>query len=153
MDTGVLDDILDDGMDIRYNGDTTYMSPPLGSILTLKTAAREVDMDDTSPATKGGVTNTLTNIQIFRHGIPYDPSVSLTPLGFKGNKNLTISKMSLYPRYYDRLRAILPNSVFNPKHDEGITKETVCLGLVIDAHHQGMSNLLENLQNTLHFEL
>ena len=95
----------------------------------------------------------MTYEQVLRRVVPYGPTVSLTPSGFKGYKNLTINKMSLYPRYYDRLCDILPNSVFNPKHDEGIMKETICLGLIIEAYNQGMSPLAEDLHNTLHFEL
>ena len=125
------------------------MGPPL----IIKTAARDpVDLNSGSNYGEEG-TNTLMEGQVLRHGVPYDPSVSLTPLGFKGNKNLTISKMSLYPRYYERLHTILPNAVFNPKLDKGIAKETVCLALIVDAHREGLTTLSESLQNLLHLEL
>ena len=92
------------------------------------------------------VTDTSTDDIVLWGGKPYDPSVSLTSSGFKGNKNITVLKTLMYPKYYERLCVLLPNSVFNPKHDEGLAKETVCLSLITNAYYLGMHPLL-------HFEL
>ena len=160
MDTKVPDDnILNEEMDTCMSTNPLnpfnpfYVGPPLIPHPLPVTAARDpVDLNSGIKYGEEG-TNTFTDRQVLRQGVPYDPSVSLTPLGFKGNKNLTINKMSLYPRYYKRLRTILPNSVFNPKLHEGIAKETVCLALIVDAHQEGLTTLSENLQNLLHLEL
>ena len=90
---------------------------------------------------------------VLRGGNPYDPSVCLTPACFKGNKNLTISKIFVYPKYYNSLHELLPNSVFIPNHNEGFTKETVSLCLIIDAFEQNLHPLVSDLQKTVHFEL
>ena len=95
----------------------------------------------------------MTDEPVTRQGVLYNPSVSLTPNGFKGNKNLTISKMSIFPNYYDKLCSTLPNSCFNPKLNEGIAKELFCLALIVNAHCEGLSDLSDKLQKLLHPEL
>ena len=59
----------------------------------------------------------------------------------------------MFPNYYEHICKILPPSVFHPKRDEGIAKETVCLALIVDAHHEGLTTLSNDLQNMLHPEL
>ena len=120
-------------------------------------AAKGVEQDrgEVMPTYNDGL---FTNIHddgglVLKGGYPYDPSISLTPSGFHGKKNLTIQKMSMFPDYYNHLRKTLPWSVFLPQRDEGLAKETVCLTLIIEAHQNGLIDLSNDLQHKLHPEL
>ena len=118
MDTEIPDDnLLNKEMDTSMSTNPLnpfnpfYVGPPLFPCPPPATTARDpVDLNSGIKCGEEG-TNTFTDGQVLRHSVLYDPSVILTPLGFKGNKNLTINKMSLSPRYYERLHSILPNSV------------------------------------------
>ena len=61
--------------------------------------------------------------------------------------------MSMFPDYYNFLCKILPPSVFLPSRDEGLTKETVALTLIIEAHRNGLFDLSNELQYKLHPEI
>ena len=61
--------------------------------------------------------------------------------------------MSCYPKYYEWLCELLPNSVFIPSYNKGYAKETVSLALIVNAFDQGYHPLADDLQNSFHFQL
>ena len=147
--------------DTLYTGtnerDTGLNEDQSHSVTVDGAAARDVEQEggEETPMYNDGL---FTNIHdegglLTKGRYPYDPTISLTPSGFHGRKNLTIQKMSIFPDYYNHIRKVLPNSVFMPLHEEGLAKETVCLTLIIEADRNGLIDLSNELKQKLHPEL